>query len=117
MGRFRIFECVTAADCIEAARDHYRGLVAVPDDGVPVGVVVRSHALRDLTMYEYENTRRVTYNFGPDIGRAVFVPVCPICSRYVKPGTVRASLGGLSDEPNATCKRHGKVRMVFEGFL
>ena len=67
-------------------------------------------------MYEYEGTRRVTYDFG-DIGVAVFVPVCEKCSRYVKPGTVRASLGGLADEPNAECSRCGPSRMVFEGFL
>lgn len=68
-------------------------------------------------MYEYEGTRRITYDFGEDVGRAVFVPVCPDCGRFVKPGVVRAGLDGLAHEPNAECSLCGPVEMLFVGFL
>lgn len=68
-------------------------------------------------MNEYEGVRRVTYDFGDSIGVAVFVPVCEMCSRFVKAGTVRAGEGGLADEPNAECLRDGAVKMLFEGFM
>ena len=68
-------------------------------------------------MYEYEGTRRISYDFGDSIGRAVFVPVCPTCWRFVKAGTVRANENGLADEPNAECKVCGPVAMPFEGFF
>jgi len=68
-------------------------------------------------MNEYGGTRRLAYDFGDSIGMAVFVPVCEKCSRFVKAGTVRAGEGGLADEPNAECSRHGAIKMLFEGFM
>jgi NAD-dependent SIR2 family protein deacetylase len=63
---------------------------------------------------EYENTRRVVYANG-----ATFVPVCRKCGRYVKADDmIRCSEGrGLADEPNATCSKCGRTRMLFEGFM
>lgn len=63
---------------------------------------------------EYPNMKRVVYNGG-----ATFVPVCEKCKRFVKPDAdIRVSEGdGLSDEPNATCSRCGRTKMIFEGFL
>lgn len=68
-------------------------------------------------MNEYENTRRVSYDFGDGIGVAVFVPVCEKCSRYVKPGKVWAGEAGLKPGPNAECRRCGPTEMLFEGFM
>ncbi len=68
-------------------------------------------------MNEYENTRRVSYESGG--GQAVFIPVCPICGRYVKSDKkilVNDSTG-LKDSPNGTCKKHGRIKMFFEGFF
>ena len=67
--------------------------------------------------HEYEEVRRVAYDFGDGIGIAQFIPVCETCGRFVKAGTVRASEGGLASEPNATCSKCGPVRMIFEGFF
>ena len=58
-------------------------------------------------MYEYESFRRVTYDDG-----ATFVPVCPECGRFVKADEI------ITDpkSPNAECKKHGRVTMLFEGY-
>lgn len=67
-----------------------------------------------MTDATYENTRRVSYEGG-----AVFVPVCETCGRFVKADTtIRVhDWHGLSKDPNATCKKCGRTRMLFEGFL
>ena len=63
--------------------------------------------------YAYEDVRRVVYGDG-----ATFVPVCADCGRFVKADrTVRMSESGLRRGPNATCKKCGRVEMVFEGFI
>jgi hypothetical protein len=65
-------------------------------------------------MYEYENTKRVTYKGG-----MVFVPVCPTCGRFVK-ADKRVTVNGFGDyvsKPNATCSRCGRVEMPFEGYF
>jgi ribosomal protein L32 len=65
-------------------------------------------------MYEYEDTRRVVY--GED---ATFVPVCIKCGRYVKADEfieVNDSVG-LKKQPNATCSKCGRTKMLFEGFV
>jgi len=68
--------------------------------------------------YEYMNLRRVSYDFGDTIGKAVFVPVCEKCYRFVKPyKVIMAGLDGLSNEPNAECSRCGSTKMLFEGFF
>ncbi len=64
-------------------------------------------------MNEYENTRRVTYEGG-----AAFVPVCQACGRFVKAdATIETNGNGLSPKPNATCSKHGRIQMLFEGFI
>jgi len=64
--------------------------------------------------FEYEGVRRVAYEGG-----ATFVPVCPICGRFVKsdPVIITNEKVGLIDKENATCKKCGRVEMPFEGFL
>ena len=71
-------------------------------------------------MYEYENLRRVCY--GDDnspTGRAIFVPVCPGCGRFVKADdSIQVNeIIGVKPGPNATCKKCGRVVMPFEGFF
>lgn len=64
---------------------------------------------------EYEETRRITY--GEE--NAVFIPVCSTCGRFVKADksvAINESVG-LKDQPNATCKKCGRVQMIFEGFI
>ncbi len=62
---------------------------------------------------DYENTRRIVYQEG-----ATFIPVCETCYRYVKPDeSVLINDTGLSKECNATCKKCGRTRMLFEGFI
>ena len=58
--------------------------------------------------------RRVTYENG-----ATFVPICEKCKRFVKEDDVISfnGLDELKDGTNATCKRCGRVKMVFEGFI
>ena len=64
-------------------------------------------------MYEYENTRRVTYGEG-----MTFVPVCEKCGRYVKADkTVYWSEAHGVKTPNATCARCGRTGMRFEGWM
>ena len=68
-----------------------------------------------ISMFEYENVRRVSYDGG-----AVFVPVCVRCGRFVKPDdkilTTYDGLG-IDKRPNATCSKCGRTRMLFEGFV
>ncbi len=63
---------------------------------------------------EYENIRRIVYDGG-----ATFIPVCEKCHRFVKADkTINVcEMKGLSPEPNATCKKDGRTRMIFEGFI
>lgn len=64
-------------------------------------------------MHEYENTKRIQYENG-----AVFVPKCVKCGRFVKPDeTVYSNDSGLRKAPNATCKKCGRIEMIFEGFM
>jgi hypothetical protein len=69
-------------------------------------------------MYEYENLRRIVYDGGDD-GKAVYIPVCINCGRFVKVDkyiTING-LGQIKDRPNATCKKCGRVKMPFEGWI
>ena len=69
-------------------------------------------------MDEYQNTRRVAYDCDIN-GTAVFVPHHENCGLFVKADATIA-VGddtGLKEQPNATCKKHGRVEMLFEGFL
>ena len=65
-------------------------------------------------MYEYEKVPRVSYQGG-----ATFVRVCEKCFRFVKADkTVKCNDAiGLHPGPNATCKKCGRTRMLFEGFI
>jgi hypothetical protein len=66
-----------------------------------------------MTDYEYEGVRRVVYE------GAQFIPVCPHCGRFVRADetiTVREADGGVVPGPNATCKKCGRVEMLFEGY-
>ena len=66
-----------------------------------------------MTDYAYEDVRRLVYGEG-----ATFIPVCAGCGRFVRADrTVRMSDAGLMPGPNATCKKCGRVEMVFEGFI
>lgn len=67
-------------------------------------------------MYSYEGMRRVVYGDGDG---GTFVPVCPICGRFVKADkTIRFNdMTGLMPGPTATCKRCGRVEMPFDGFI
>ena len=74
-----------------------------------------------MTEGAYDDVRRVVYGEG-----ATFVPVCAGahseygegCGRFVKADrTVRLSDAGLMPGPNATCKKCGRVEMLFEGFI
>ena len=69
-------------------------------------------------MNEYENTRRISYNCGED-SSAVFIPVCEKCGRFVVADEqIKVhEWNGLKNEPNATCKKCGRVKMIFEGFF
>ena len=65
-------------------------------------------------MYEYEGMRRICYDDG-----ATFVPVGEKCGRFVKADKTiwLNDITGLSDKPNASCKKCGRTHMVFEGFI
>ena len=84
----------------------------------PVGFDGSSVSRRKSEMNEYENLRRVIYpEPKEEIGDAVFVPICPICGRFVKADdTIEINDSGLRSAPNATCKKCGRVQMPFEGF-
>ena len=63
-------------------------------------------------MYEFEGVRRIIYS-----NDAVFVPVCSYCGRFVKAdSSILISERGLVDQPNATCSKCGRIKMLFEGF-
>lgn len=51
----------------------------------------------------------VTYGYGEDA--FVYYRVCPTCNCYVK-SDVQSKVPA-SSEPNATCKKHGRVQMPF----
>ena len=61
----------------------------------------------------FDKTRQIIY------GDAYFVPVCEICCRYVKADkTILVNeITGLHPQPNATCSKHGRIHMIFEGFV
>lgn len=62
--------------------------------------------------------RRISYN-DTYMGDAVFIPVCENCHKFVKPDEkIKVNeIKGLSEEHNATCKKCGRTKMIFEGFF
>jgi ribosomal protein L32 len=65
-------------------------------------------------VYEYENTRRIIYDED-----MVFVPKCEKCGRFVRADdcVYINRLGELANQPNATCSKCGRIKMIFEGFM
>ena len=66
---------------------------------------------------EYFEMRWIQYGApeGP-----TFIPVCPICGRFVKadPEMFVSEEGEFDrDAKNATCKKDGRVQMLFAGYL
>jgi hypothetical protein len=49
---------------------------------------------------------------------ATFAPTCPVCGRFVKAdATILANADGYyKEQPNATCKKCGRVEMPFVGY-
>ena len=77
---------------------------------VPCGVC---SGIRHEMSGEYESLRRVVYGEG-----ATFVPVCPLCGRFVKRDRCVTFTGeGQPRGPNGTCKKDGRVQMLFEGYI
>jgi len=68
--------------------------------------------------FEYYGTRRLVFgDEGSEYAGATFIPVCQTCGRFVKAdATVKFQGGTVADLPNATCKKCGRVKMIFEGF-
>ncbi|MBO7070545.1 MAG: hypothetical protein J6W09_04550 [Bacteroidales bacterium] len=59
-----------------------------------------------------ENTPTIAY--GPDSGEwFVYYRVCPKCGRYVKPDDGCRLPEYQRNDPNATCKKCGRVQMPF----
>lgn len=78
-----------------------------------------------VKVFEYEGIRRICYpnrDEGEEYG-STFVPICPSCGRFVKADPTMSfvkagSFGAIKPkEPNATCKKCGRVAMPFEGFI
>lgn len=74
-----------------------------------------------LGEWAYPDTPRVSYDFGADIGKAIFVPVCERCARFIKAPdplvTSAKNLQAMAPEPFATCSKCGPTTMPFEGFF
>lgn len=64
--------------------------------------------------FEYENVTRKQYDGG-----LLFIPVCKTCKRFVKADeSVKINgLEELSPDPNCSCSKCGRSRMIFEGWF
>ena len=62
----------------------------------------------------YEGLGRIVYGDG-----ATFIPVCPECGRFCKADkeVLVNGMGEMKDQPNGTCKKHGRIKMPFEGWI
>lgn len=48
---------------------------------------------------------------------AIFVPKCPTCGQYVKAyRRVKFDYEGQPKGPNGTCKTHGRIQMLWQGY-
>ena len=66
--------------------------------------------------YEHQSSY-ITYDCQGD-GDAVFIRRHEGCGLAVKADdTISVNGNGLKKAPNATCKKHGRVEMIFEGFF
>lgn len=61
----------------------------------------------------YENSPLVSYGPTADGDYHVYYRVCPKCGRYVKADKQCRIPEYQKDEPNASCKRCGRVQMEF----
>lgn len=62
---------------------------------------------------DYEGSPTVLYG-----NEALFIRVCPKCGRFVK-GDAKIQLtaeGPPVQQPNASCRKCGRVQMPFEGY-
>lgn len=65
-----------------------------------------------MSYADYVESPRVIY------GEACFVRVCPDCGRFVRADdSILLNDDGLKPGPTATCAKHGRVEMPFEGFI
>jgi len=64
----------------------------------------------------YENTRRISYDLEDGQGIAWFLPVCTNCGRYVKMDkTIKWNESkGFKDQPNANCRKCGRIKIDCE---
>jgi len=65
-----------------------------------------------------ENTPMRFYGEGDGGEVLAFIRLCPHCGRFVKPDA-HVKVNGLeqvSEEPNATCSKCGRVTMIFSGW-
>ncbi len=70
-------------------------------------------------MLEVEVNEKTPMKFYGDKGEVLaFIRLCPNCARFVKAdGSVLVNgLDQLSEEPNATCSKCGRVNMPFDGY-
>lgn len=65
---------------------------------------------------EYENTPIVIYG-EVDGSYPAFYRICPKCARFVKADNSTKIPEYLGQEPNATCRIHGRVQMPFAMWL
>ena len=89
-------------------------------------------------MCDYAGEMRIWYDCGSDFGNAVFVRHCSNCGKFVKPdktistqdmfnmpseapASIAAAFRYLTVKKalpdNATCKKCGRTKMIFEGFV
>lgn len=61
--------------------------------------------------FQYPEIPRYIYPLGDGKGDAYFLPVCQKCGRYVKMDDhiFWNEINGLKDQPNAKCKKCGRV--------
>mgnify|MGYP001579451487 CR=1 FL=1 len=66
-----------------------------------------------------EDTPMVSYGGGEEKSAMNFIRLCPNCGRFVKGDEkieYRESDGLIESSPNATCKKCGRITMIFNGF-
>lgn len=63
-------------------------------------------------MADYEGTPTIVYGFW-DNEFAIYYKVCPKCGRFVKADDTTRLPEHQGNEPNATCKKCGRVQMPF----
>lgn len=72
----------------------------------------------NMSWGEWDESPRIVYGKDEFEG-ATFVRVCSKCGRFVKPYRIITFTydGPPADKPNAHCRKCGKVKMIFEGYL